>query len=84
MQRFIYVFPHLVEVFIVLWALTGSNLLSCIITTGLLAILYVYRIPQIEKSVSDQVLDGNLLPIAHRGAGDDAPENTLSAIREVC
>ena len=85
MGRFIYVLPHIIGVYVVLLALIGSTLIASILITGLVALLFAYRLPQVDETVAEKVLNGgsNGMPIAHRGAALDAPENTLAAIKEV-
>ena len=84
MHQFVYISPHLALIYIAVLFLTGSNLFSCLFVASCIAVLFAYRHPQVDKTSSDRVLDvGEFGPIAHRGAAEDAPENTLAAIREV-
>ena len=84
MHEFVYITPHLAFIYVAVLFVTGSNLFSCIFLASCIAALFAYRHPQVDKTTSNRVLDvGEFGPIAHRGAAEDAPENTLAAIREV-
>ncbi|XP_038816420.1 glycerophosphodiester phosphodiesterase 1 [Salvelinus namaycush] len=68
---------------------TRSPIWSTALTACLYAFLIMFRFPQVPTSQARQVLrpaknaaSGGVSLVAHRGGGHDAPENTMTAIRE--
>ena len=69
---------------VILLAITGSTVLTLFLVLALLALIEYYKIPKVPEDVSISVLHSAIPSIiAHRGAGLDAPENTLAAFRQV-
>ncbi|XP_048848152.1 glycerophosphodiester phosphodiesterase 1-like isoform X2 [Brienomyrus brachyistius] len=75
-------------VFILALLASRSAVCSSLFTASLYVFLVIFRYPQVPADRAKQVLrparlgSGSVSVVAHRGAGHDAPENTLAAIRE--
>ncbi|KAM6972839.1 glycerophosphodiester phosphodiesterase 1 [Aplochiton taeniatus] len=76
-------------VFVVVLLGTRSPVWSVALTASLYALLVMFRFPQVPANRAQQVLRADTVVgssgvslVAHRGGGHDAPENTISAIRE--
>ena len=80
------ILPQFLLVFIFVQAVVGSLIVS-LLTVVLLGLLLNYlRVPPPPMDRVSAVLscaDGEPCVIAHRGAGLDAPENTIAAVRLV-
>lgn len=76
-------------VFILTLLASRNPVCSSLFTASLYVFLLIFRYPQVPADRAKQVLrparlsSGGVSVVAHRGAGHDAPENTLAAIREV-
>jgi len=69
-------------VFLIFFVLSwGSYQISIILTLAVIAFLYWWHLPPATQNIVH--LYGAPYIIAHRGAGFDAPENTLGAVRRV-
>ncbi|KAG7460154.1 hypothetical protein MATL_G00218260 [Megalops atlanticus] len=75
-------------VFVLVLLGTRSAIWSSLFTASLYVFLVMFRYPQVPSFRARQVLrpstvsGGGIAVVAHRAGGDDAPENTLAAIRE--
>ncbi|KAM3865403.1 glycerophosphodiester phosphodiesterase 1 [Diretmus argenteus] len=77
-------------VFVVVLLGTRSPVWTTALTVSLYLFLVMFRFPQVPASRAQQVLrpaasvtgSGGVSAVAHRGGGQDAPENTIAAIRE--
>ncbi|OCT64110.1 hypothetical protein XELAEV_18045212mg [Xenopus laevis] len=70
-------------IFLVVLLLTRNPFVSSIFTGCVYLLLFFCRFEPVPQSRALQVLKpkGRAAPVAHRGGGHDAPENTLAAIR---
>ena len=81
---FSYIFPHIFLAYAVIFAITGCHYLAVLIIGCFVAVLYCCKLPKSSVVDADEILRPHKVStIAHRGAGHDAPENTLAAMREV-
>ncbi|KAF3687407.1 Glycerophosphodiester phosphodiesterase 1 [Channa argus] len=77
-------------VFVVFLLGTRNPVWTTVLTASLYLFLAMFRFPQLPASRVQQVLhpakgavgSGKVSVVAHRGGGQDAPENTIAAIRE--
>lgn len=64
--------------------ITGAALVSSFLAAGCVAVLLFFKIQSPNQANANAILQPHKISvIAHRGAGDDAPENTVNAIRKV-
>ncbi len=78
------ILSHVFLIYSFSFAITGIHMLAVALSVGFFVILVVAKVPKASQSDAEEVLQAHkTCIIAHRGAGHDAPENTLAAIREV-
>ena len=81
---FSFLIIHIFYVYALIFSVTGCHYLAFFTTGCLIGALYCFQLPKSSVIDSDEILQPTKVSIiAHRGAGHDAPENTLSAIKEV-
>ena len=79
-----YMIPELVAAYAILITISGCGYIAFILVGACWIALQYFRIKPASAEAVSLIYDHNRpMVIAHRGAGFDAPENTIAAIRQV-
>ena len=79
-----YMIPELVAAYAILITISGCGYIAFILAGACGIALQIFRIKPASAEAVSLIYDRSRpIVIAHRGAGFDAPENTIAAIRQV-